>query len=193
MHSMENFSKDMISEPQYPEVNFDAQGFILDIGGGGEGIIGQYKKDQVIAIDKRKDELEEAPSENLKIIMDVTDLKFLDNTFNTVTAFFTFMYIDSDFRMKSLEEIYRVLKPGGKFFMWDATIPHEPENDKQEFFIVRIEVDLPHRKIKTGYGTPFKRHQKIDYYLTKAKEIGFDLIMKKEKGIIFYLEFIKKE
>ncbi|HUT82321.1 MAG TPA: class I SAM-dependent methyltransferase [Candidatus Bathyarchaeia archaeon] len=191
MHSNEDLSKYMISEIQYPEVNFEATGYILDIGGGGEGVIGQYKKDQVIAIDRRKDELEEAPSDNLKIIMDATDLKFLDESFNTVTAFFTFMYMDNETREKTLKEIYRVLKPGGRLLVWDVIIPPESENEKQEAFIVQIEVDLPHKKVKTGYGTSFSRHQTIDYYLTKAKELNFNLELKKEKEVIFYLEFTK--
>lgn len=35
---------------------------ILDIGGGGEGIIGMRYSNRVISIDTRKDELEEAPT-----------------------------------------------------------------------------------------------------------------------------------
>ena len=41
--------------------DFQAEGYVLDIGGGGEGIIGQMKPKQVIAIDLSKRELEEAP------------------------------------------------------------------------------------------------------------------------------------
>ena len=47
--------------------DFDAAGFILDIGGGGEGVIGQLKKDQVIAIDPNRRELEEAADGPIKI------------------------------------------------------------------------------------------------------------------------------
>ena len=61
-------------------------GFILDIGGGGEGIIGKLNGTQVAAIDKRPQELEETHNDALKIVMDATDLKFLDNTFTAATA-----------------------------------------------------------------------------------------------------------
>src|SRR5690348_9375055 len=64
---------------------FQASGYILDIGGGGEGIIGQMKPHQVIAIDLSKRELEEAPAGPLKIVMDAADLKFLDASFDTAT------------------------------------------------------------------------------------------------------------
>lgn len=36
-------------------------GSILDIGGGGEGVIGQLYGQQVVAIDKLQEELDEAP------------------------------------------------------------------------------------------------------------------------------------
>ena len=61
--SQEHASHDDIYflDPQAVTVpDFAASGYILDIGGGGEGVIGQLKGDQVIAIDRRKAELEEA-------------------------------------------------------------------------------------------------------------------------------------
>lgn len=35
--------------------NFESIGYILDVGGGGEGIIGILKGEKVIAIDARKE------------------------------------------------------------------------------------------------------------------------------------------
>ena len=65
-------------EKQEVVVNhFDAAGLILDIGGGGEGVIGQLKGNQVIAIDPNKRELEEAANGPLKIVMDAADFSFL--------------------------------------------------------------------------------------------------------------------
>jgi len=56
---------------------FKVDGFILDIGGGGEGIIGRLNGEQVVAIDKRLDELEETDNDALKIVMDESFLGFL--------------------------------------------------------------------------------------------------------------------
>src|SRR5512136_2785483 len=52
-------------------------GFILDVGGGGEGIIGKLNGKQVVSIDTSEEELEETKNESLKIVMDATDLKFI--------------------------------------------------------------------------------------------------------------------
>lgn len=166
-------------------------GFILDIGGGGEGIIGQLMHEQVIAIDKNKRELEEAPSENLKIIMDATDLKFLDKSFNLATSFFSFMYMDDDIKEKVFKEIYRVLRSDGKFLIWGATIPEKKPNEKARVFVVPLEVILPHKVINTGYGSPFRKQNK-NSIIKMVKKAGFKI--KKEEDIdqTFYLELIKE-
>ena len=155
MHGEPDWDKLLMTEKQNPDLSVlnDVKGLILDIGGGGEGIIGQLKGDQVISIDKRKDELEEAPSTNLKIIMDATDLQFLDESFNTAAAFYTFMYFNQEIREKAISEIYRVLKPGGKLYVWDAIIPEGSDDPKHEMFLVLVSLTLPNGKeVNTGYG-----------------------------------------
>ena len=48
-----------VMEHQTIEINpIKTDGFILDIGGGGEGIIGKLNGEQVVAIDKLLNELE---------------------------------------------------------------------------------------------------------------------------------------
>lgn len=63
-------------------------GYILHIGGGCRGTIGRLKPKQVVGIDISPRELKEAPADFLKIVMDATDLKSLDGSFGTVTAFY---------------------------------------------------------------------------------------------------------
>ena len=76
--------------------DFASTGHILDIGGGGEGIIGLLKGQDVIAIDIRRRELEEAAEGALKIVMDARDLQFLDGAFSTATAFFSLMCLKEE-------------------------------------------------------------------------------------------------
>lgn len=101
---------------------WEPKGWVLDVGGGGEGIIGLMHKDRVVAIDLHKPEFEGAPSGPLKIIMDARDLKFLDSTFDDVTAFFCFMYMKDEDLPKAFSEIHRVMKQGGDFRVWDLTL-----------------------------------------------------------------------
>ena len=139
--------------------DFDAAGYILDIGGGGEGIIGILKGERVIAIDLRKEELEEAADGPLKIIMDARDLQFLDSTFNTVTSFFALMYIKSrpDYD-QVFREVHRVLKPGGKFLIWDAIVPQRLDDDK-DIFVIPISARVNDTEIETGYGQPWPKEK----------------------------------
>ena len=170
---------------------FEMEGRILDIGGGGEGVIGQLKGSQVIAIDPSKRELEEAPkNESLNIIMDGKDLKFLDNTFDSVTAFFTLMYIPLKDHETVFKEIHRVLKKEGEFFLWDLIIP--PSDDrKEEIYIIALKIKVNENIINTGYGTRWKKDQNADFFLQLGKDVGFEVIEEKIAEDTFFIKFIK--
>ena len=64
--------------------------------------------------------------------MDAADLKFVDESFETVTSFCTLMYIDEKLHKKTFEEIHRVLKPGGRFYVWDIAVPRKTEGSKEK-------------------------------------------------------------
>lgn len=166
-------------------------GKILDIGGGGEGVIGLLQGEKVVAIDRSKEELEEAPAGPLKIVMDARELKFLDDTFDTITIFFTSMYVKRKERIKVFAEAYRVLKPGGKLYFWDVLIPPFPGGEK-DIFVVPVEILLPDKKISTGYGTLWPNNeQDLAYYKNLGQEVGFEVIITKAKNQNFYLCFQK--
>ena len=172
--------------------DFESSGYILDIGGGGEGIIGLLKGERVIAIDPLKRELEEAASGPLKIIMDARDLQFLDNTFNTVTAFFTMMYFKkkSDYEVV-FSEIFRVLKPGGQFLIWDASVPQRPPGEKRNYLIL-VKVKVKEKLIETGYAQPWPPEEhELTFYLELAEKCGFQVIKRKERGRTFFLNLEK--
>ena len=171
--------------------NIRLEGLILDIGGGGQGVIGQFKKDKVIAIDHNKRELEEAPEGGLKIIMDAGELKFLNNTFDTVTSFFTFMYIPKSEHQKIFKEIYRVLKKDGNLVLWDVIIPKR-ENQIQEMFSLSLKIKINDIELDAGYGVFWgKKEQNLEHFQKLSKKIGFSEVEFISDDQIFYLR-VKK-
>ncbi len=171
--------------------DFPAEGLILDIGGGGEGVIGQLKGKQVVAIDLSKRELEGAPrGPLLKIAMDARDLKFLDKSFDTATVFFTFMYIAPADHAKVFQEIHRVLRSGGRLLIWDVIFPRKTD-PRQLFVGYPLHIQLPGKAINTGYGVDIVEGQGADHFLELAKASGFEVISRKDEAGWFMFEFKK--
>lgn len=167
------------------------EGRVLDIGGGGEGIIGLIGKKQVVAIDISKRSLEEAPKGPLKIEMNAAKLFFLENSFDTVTSFFSLLYIEKQFHEAVFSEMHRVLVPFGILRIWETHIP-EYNGGKRDIYLLPLKIQIDNKQIKTGYGVSWKEHRQSSFYYEKLAEAsGFRLHKKELNGELFYLEFIK--
>ena len=191
---MEQIEKDFHVFPmeELEVENIDADGFILDIGGGGEGIIGRLMGEKVVAIDINKKELEEAADGPLKIVMDARALHFLDSSFYTATAFFSLMYINNRADQQTLvNEIWRVLKSGGHFHLWDVDLSSRPDTNK-EMYLVQLKCRIGEEVIETGYGQrwPTNACGQADY-IKLANSVGFRLVQIKKIENLFHLHFIK--
>jgi SAM-dependent methyltransferase len=173
----------------------ETPGRILDLGGGGEGTIEQLEGARVVAIapmfpDRFK---EKADEDALKIIMDARELKFLDDTFPVVTSFFTIMYIDGKDHGKVFREAYRVLQPGGRFLVWEVSVPL-PQDEKTEIYALMLNIHLPGTDIETGYGQRWPGEVRgMDYYRKLAEAAGFEEVELWQDARVLFLELLKPE
>jgi ubiquinone/menaquinone biosynthesis C-methylase UbiE len=178
------------TETQTIEVSrIETNGLILDIGGGGEGIIGKLNGKQVVAIDTRERELLETHNEALKVVMNTADLKFLPKSFEVCTAFFSLMYIPKSIHRKVFEEVFRVLKDKGRFLIWAVRIPESLAGYKT--FIAHLKVKLPNEEVETGYGVRWQA-QSPEYFKEMARLTGFKVTRELCKNGILYLEMQKR-
>ena len=168
----------------------DIVGRILDLGGGGEGVIGRIYGRAVTAIDIRPDELEDAPGDFERICMDARQLEFPDGCFDAVTAFYFLMYLFPGDRGAVFSEAARVLKSGGRMYVWDAVYDCAfPEPHLAELYI-----DAAGEKISTTYGVLGEgMGLSRDDVLRCASEAGLELADERLAGEHFYLVFRKEE
>ena len=161
-------------------------GRVLDIGGGGEGVISRHSKDSVVAIDTRADELAETLDVGLKIIMDACNLQFLDEYFNDITCFFSLMYFDSNQIEKFFCEAHRVLKKEGFLWIWDATMPADCSN---EVFVAQLEICISEDEVITpGYGVGWAREHSAGFIKPFYEKAGFELLEINESSESFFIQ-----
>lgn len=171
--------------------DFEADGYVLDLGGGGEGIIGRLKPDQVVAIDPNERELAEAAAGPLKVVMDARDLRFLEATFSAATSFFTLMYIPGPDHATVFDEVFRVLVPGGSFFIWDASLPLRGDRE-EDFAVFPLAIKLPSEEVSTGYGTRWPAKViDLDHYHDAAESSGFEVVAAQTGGRLVKLHLRK--
>lgn len=159
----------------------DINGLILDIGGGGEGVISQLYPDQVIAIDKNRNELEEAPGDAVKIMMDASSMSFTDHCFENITTFYSFMFISKSEHYNVVSEVTRVLKPKGRLHIWDTKIVEANP------FMIDLDIQFRECSIHTTYGIyKDNAYQDADYFKNMMNDFGFVLVREDNDSGHFY-------
>ncbi len=162
-------------------------GSILDVGGGGEGVIGRLYGPSVTIIDHCQEELDEAPCSCPKLLMDAASLAFADASFENVTFFYSLMYMNRPVQSAALAEAVRVLKPGGRLLLWDCEIT----SAYPEPFLAELDIRWAQERICTTYGVVKSDPQSMEDFLNLCRGNGLTLLKTETASGHFYLEFRK--
>ena len=156
------------------------EGKVLEVGVGTGKNLPYYPEDvEVTGIDFSRGMLKRAEKrrielglENVELLpMDVQDLEFDDNTFDTVVSTFVFCTVPDP--VKGLREVYRVLKPGGRAIF----LEHMKSGSK----LLNIPLYMMEPFIRTLLGSSMLRETwnnigKAGFRIEKAENLFFDIV-----------------
>ncbi len=124
--------------------------------------------------------------------MDARELKFVDQSFGTVTSFFSLLRFDGPDQVKVVEEIYRVLEPGGRFLVWDAVFGARPEG--KTIAMIPVAVKIKGENIDAVFTRRWPEEgRNLDHYRKLAEAAGFVEVEVAEKAAWFHIEFQKPD
>jgi len=167
-----------------------AEGLILDIGGGGEGLVSRIEGSRVCALDIRMSEIREAqihgPPANW-FVGDGQATCFRDEIFSVVTMWFSLGYMsDWSIKRRVVEEAHRVLSKGGRLSIKASRIHKECSR-----LIFWGLFTLPDGTIsQTGYGVRGGQEQTLDRMVKLLEYTGFK-VSSLDNGAWFAIEAIK--
>jgi len=147
---------------------------ILDIGGGGEGLVSRIGGKHVCAVDYRMSKILEAkihdPPANW-FVADARSLPFQDRSFDMVTVWFSLEYMAGwSVKERIMAESFRSLKRGGDLSIYAGRI-----DCKEERFIFNGLFILPDGTVsKVGYGVRGNQGQTIDRVCPLLRRVGYD-------------------
>ncbi len=165
---------------------------ILDVGGGGEGLVSRIEGVRVCAIDIRMDEIREArihdPPSNW-FVGDGRVLCFRDASFQVATLWFSLGYMrDWETKRQVMKEVQRVLKPEGVMSIMASKIVC-----KEDRFLFRVVYTLPDGTIsQTGYGVRGKQDQTLESASRLLEDVGFRLERTQEHEHWFEILAVKQ-
>lgn len=154
----------------------NTEGPILDIGGGGEGLVSRIEGEKVCALDIRMSEIREAQIHGAPANWFVGDgrlLSFKDSSFDVVTLWFSLGYMRNwDTKTSVVQEARRVLKEHGTISIMASRIP-----DSTEQFVFWAHFTLPDGTVsQTGYGVRGGQGQTREKVLALVKKLGFKVM-----------------
>ena len=168
-----------------------SDGSILDIGGGGEGLVSRIEGSKVCAVDIRMSEIREAqihgPPSNW-FVGDGQALCFQDNVFEVVTLWFSLGYM-SDWAIKQrvLKEAHRVLGENGRLSILASRIPESCER-----LIFWGHFTFPDGTIsQIGFGTRGGQEQTLERMTELLLDTRFKIRFHEDNNEWFEIQAVK--
>lgn len=165
----------------------DSEGLILDIGGGGEGLVSRIEGERVCAVDIRMSEIREARIHGAPanwIVGDGEQLSFQDSSFDMVTLWFSLGYMrEWSIKRNVLEEVQRVLKKQGTVSIMASKIPGLVDQ-----FVFWALFTLPDgTQSQTGYGVRGNQGQTLERVVDLVDQLDFEVLNYEDHGEWFSL------
>jgi ubiquinone/menaquinone biosynthesis C-methylase UbiE len=167
-----------------------SEGLILDIGGGGEGLVSRIGGENVCVVDIRMSEIREAQIHGAPANWFVSDgqkLCFRDDSFDLVTLWFSLGYLrEWDVKLRVLEETKRVMTKQGKISILASKIPESAER-----FVFWAHFKLPDGSIsQTGYGVRGNQGQTLEKVVELLNDLEFRILKKEDHGEWFRISAV---
>jgi SAM-dependent methyltransferase len=168
------------------------KGLIIDIGGGGEGLVSRIEGQRVCAVDIRLSEIREAQIHDPKsnwFLCDGRNLSFHNEVFDVATLWFSLGYLkDSVTKQAVLEETCRVLKTGGTISIMGSKIVC-----KEDVLVFKALFTLPDgTQSQIGYGVKGNQGQTSASIIAALNMSGFKLTKTEDYDKWFHIHAVKK-
>ncbi|MFQ5833974.1 MAG: class I SAM-dependent methyltransferase [Candidatus Thorarchaeota archaeon] len=156
--------------------SIEFKGLVIDIGGGGEGLVSRLEGERVCAVDVSLDRIREArihgPSAHWTVA-DGCSLCFRRDTFNVATLWFSLGYMrDWETKKAVLEEAHRVLRPNGILSILAANVVSQ-----QDRFLFNAQFTFPDGSIsQISYGLVGNQNQSLEAVAKTLENSGFALL-----------------
>ncbi len=150
-----------------------SKGLVIDIGGGGEGLVSRISGARVCAVDYRISEIREAQIHNPPANWFVSDgraLPFQDSSFDIATLWFSLGYMNEwSVKKAVLTEVFRTLKSKSRLSIMASRI-----DCKEHHLLFHAHFTLPDGTVsKTGYGVRGNQNQTENTICALVREVGF--------------------
>ena len=165
---------------------------VLDIGGGGEGLVSRIAGNKVCAVDYRISEIREGQIHNPPanwFTADGRTLPFKESTFDIATLWFSLGYMN-EWSVKGavLTEVLRTLKSEGRLLIMASRI-----DCKEQRLLFSAQFTLPDGTVsKTGYGVRGDQNQTLGSIVALVREVGFKDIQSENHDWWFEIQAFKR-